>query len=94
MSAVLAVGAFVLGVVIVIWSTARLLDGIVGLAALLPASPFVIAGIFSGLEAENIAAGVVAGRQGHAEIALGTVFLVGAASWCVWRSGWARCCFR
>jgi cation:H+ antiporter len=81
MSAALAVGGFVLGVVIVIWSTEMLLDGMVGLAALLRAAPFVIAGIFSGLEAENIAVGVVAARQGHAEIALGTVF--GGASFIV-----------
>jgi hypothetical protein len=63
MSAALAVGGFVLGVVIVIGSTEMLLDGMVGLAALLRAAPFVIAGIFSGLEAENIAVGVVAARQ-------------------------------
>jgi cation:H+ antiporter len=81
MSAALAVGGFVLGVLIVIWSTEMLLDGMVGLAALLRAAPFVIAGIFSGLEAENIAVGVVAARQGHAEIALGTVF--GGASFIV-----------
>jgi cation:H+ antiporter len=70
-------------VLIVIWSTERLLDGMVGLVALLRATPFVIAGIFSGLEAENIAVGVVATRQGHAEIALGTVFGGGSFIVCV-----------
>lgn len=44
------------------WSTEQLLEGMVGLAALLRAAPFVIAGIFSGLEAENVAVGVVAGN--------------------------------
>ena len=83
MNAALAIGAFILGVLIVIWSTERLLDGMVGLAALLRAAPFVIAGIFSGLEAENVAVGVVAGRQGHAEIALGTVFGGGTFIVCV-----------
>jgi cation:H+ antiporter len=73
----------VLGVVIVVWSTERLLDGMVGLAALLRAAPFVIAGIFSGLEAENVAVGVVAARGGHAEIALGTVFGGGSFLVCV-----------
>lgn len=40
-----------------VWSTERLLDGMVGLATLLRAAPFVVAGIFSGLEAENVAPG-------------------------------------
>lgn len=83
MSAVLAIGAFVAGVVIVVWSTERLINGMVGLAALLRAAPFVIAGIFSGLEAENVAVGVVAARSGHAEIALGTVFGGGSFVVCV-----------
>jgi cation:H+ antiporter len=82
-NATLAIGAFVLGVLIVIWSTARLLEGMVGLAALLRLAPFVISGIFSGLEAENVAVGVVAGRQGHSEIALGTVFGGGTFVICV-----------
>lgn len=83
MSAVLAIGAFLLGVVVVVWSTERLLDGMVGMAALLRAAPFVIAGIFSGLEAENVAVGVVAARAHHTEIALGTVFGGGSFVVCV-----------
>lgn len=83
MNAILAIGAFVLGVLIVIWSTERLLEGMVGLAVLLRMAPFVIAGIFSGLEAENVAVGVVAARQGHVEIALGTVFGGGTFVICV-----------
>jgi cation:H+ antiporter len=82
-NAALVIGAFVLGVLIVIWSTERLLEGMVGLAALLRVAPFVIAGIFSGLEAENVAVGVVAARQGHVEIALGTVFGGGTFVVCV-----------
>jgi cation:H+ antiporter len=82
-TAVLAIGAFLLGVVVVVWSTERLLDGMVGLAALLRAAPFVIAVIFSGLEAENVAVGLVAARSGHAEIALGTVFGGGSFLVCV-----------
>lgn len=73
MTVVWAIGAFLLGVVIVVWSTEQLMHGMIGLAALLRAPPFVIAAVFSGLEAENIAVGVVAGRRHHAEIALGTV---------------------
>ena len=74
MSLIVAGAAFLLGVLIVVWSTERLLDGMVGLAALLRAAPFVIAVVFSGLEAENTAVGLVAAGSGQAEIALGTVF--------------------
>jgi hypothetical protein len=66
-NAVLVIGAFVLGVFIVIWSTEWLLDGMVGLAALLRAAPFVIAGIFSGLEAENIAVGATCSKRSGPE---------------------------
>jgi cation:H+ antiporter len=68
------VGAFLLGVVVVVWSTDRLLAGMVGLASLLRLAPFAIAGIFSGLEAENVAVGLVAAHGGVPELALGTVF--------------------
>jgi cation:H+ antiporter len=82
-SAGLAIAAFVVGVVIVVWSTEWLLDGMVGLATLLRAAPFVIAGIFSGLEAENIAVGLAAGANRDAQIALGTVFGGGSFIVCV-----------
>jgi hypothetical protein len=62
----IAVGAFLLGVVVVVWSTDRLLAGMVGLATLLRLAPFAIAGIFSGLEAENVAVGLVAAHGGVA----------------------------
>ena len=77
----IAIGAFLLGVVVVVVSTEWLLDGMVGLAALLRLAPFAIAGIFSGLEAENVAVGLVAARGGVPELALGTVF--GGASFIV-----------
>jgi cation:H+ antiporter len=83
MGATLAVGAFVAGVVAVVWSTERLLSGMVGIATLLRAAPFVIAGVLSGLEAENIAVGVVAAREQHVQIALGTVFGGGSFVVCV-----------
>jgi hypothetical protein len=73
-SGLLAVAAFLAGVVIVVWSTELLLDSMVRLVTLLRAAPFVVAGVFSGLEAENVAVGVVAGHAHHANIALGTVF--------------------
>jgi cation:H+ antiporter len=65
---------FVVGVVVVIWATERLLEGLVGLARLLRVSAFAIAAILSGFEAENVAVGLAAARREAAELALGTVF--------------------
>jgi hypothetical protein len=55
-----AVGLFLVGVVVVVWATERLLEGLVGLGKLLRLAPFAIAAILSGFEAENIAVGVTA----------------------------------
>jgi cation:H+ antiporter len=65
---------FAVGVVVVIWATERLLEGLVGLARLLRISTFAIAAILSGFEAENVAVGLAAARREAAELALGTVF--------------------
>src|ERR687889_1865276 len=65
---------FAVGVVIVIWATERLLEGLVGLAGLLRVSIFAIAAVLSGFEAENVAVGLAAARREAAELALGTVF--------------------
>ena len=73
-AAAIALTFFVVGAALAIWSTERLLDGLVGLAALTTLSTFVMGALLSGLEAENIAVGVAAGSHGSAEIALGTVF--------------------
>jgi cation:H+ antiporter len=80
---VVTIGAFLLGVVIVVWSTDRLLAGMVGLASLLRLAPFAVAGIFSGLEAENVAVGLVAAHGGVPDLALGTVFGGGIFIVCV-----------
>ena len=77
------IGAFLLGVVVVVWSTDRLLAGMVGLATLLRLAPFAVAGIFSGLEAENVAVGLVAAHGGVPDLALGTVFGGGIFIVCV-----------
>jgi cation:H+ antiporter len=74
MTPLLAIALFVVGVVIVVVATERLLEGIVDVAAALRTAPFVASVILSGLEAENIAVGLAAGHRGQAEIALGTVF--------------------
>lgn len=79
----LTIGAFLIGVVVVVWSTDRLLTGMVGLATLLRLAPFAIAGIFSGLEAENVAVGLVAAHGGVPDLALGTVFGGGIFIVCV-----------
>ena len=76
-------GAFLLGVVVVVWSTDRLLAGMVGMATLLRMAPFAVAGIFSGLEAENVAVGLVAAHGGVPDLALGTVFGGGVFIVCV-----------
>lgn len=74
MTPVLALGAFAVGVVVVIVATERLLEGLVGIAAALRIAPFVASVILSGLEAENIAVGLAAAQRGAGEIALGTAF--------------------
>src|SRR5215204_1177639 len=65
---------FAVGVVVVIWATERLLEGLIGLAGLLRISTFAIAAVLSGFEAENVAVGLAAARREAAELALGTVF--------------------
>jgi cation:H+ antiporter len=73
----IAIGLFVVGAIVAIWATERLLEGLVGLARLTALSTFAIGAVLSGLEAENIAVGVAAALGGGATgapIALGTVF--------------------
>lgn len=74
MMLLLAVLAFVAGVVIVVISTERLLDALVGMARAARIAPLVAAAILSGLEAENVAVGVAAGSRGASDVALGTAF--------------------
>jgi cation:H+ antiporter len=74
MSVLIAVGFFIIGAVLAIWATERLLEGLVSLAQVLRFSAFAIGAVLSGLEAENIAVGLAAGARGVAEVSLGTVF--------------------
>lgn len=74
MDILLAILLFAAGVAIAIWSTERLLEGLVGLAFLVGLSTFVVGALLSGLEAENIAVGVAASRADAPAIALGSVF--------------------
>jgi len=68
------IGLFVLGAVLAIFATERLLEGLVGVALLLGLSTFVVGALLSGLEAENIAVGLAASHGNAPALALGSVF--------------------
>jgi cation:H+ antiporter len=69
-----ALPLFTAGVVIVVWATERLLEGLVGIAMALRVAAFAASAVLSGMEAENVAVGLAAGSRGAADVALGTVF--------------------
>ncbi len=74
MSALLGIIIFVIGVLLAIWATERLLEGLVGLSVALRLSAFAVGAVLSGFEVENVAVGLAAGARGSAPVALGTVF--------------------
>jgi cation:H+ antiporter len=74
LSAPVAVVFFVAGVVLAVWATERLLEGLVGLSRAVRLSTFAIGALLSGFEAENVAVGLAAGAGNVPTIALGTVF--------------------
>lgn len=74
LSAGIAIVLFVVGAALAIWATERLLEGLVGLGLALRISAFAVGAVLSGMEAENVAVGLSAGRGQAAPIALGTVF--------------------
>ena len=74
LATIIALLLFICGVAIAIWSTERLLRGMLGVAFLLRMSPFAVGAVLSGLEAENIAIGLAAGRRGASAVALGSVY--------------------
>lgn len=74
MSALVGITFFVIGVVLAVWATERLLEGLVGLSVALRLSTFAVGAVLSGFEAENVAVGLAAGVRGTASVALGTVF--------------------
>lgn len=74
MPALVAVILFVTGVLLAVWATERLLEGLVGLAAALRLSAFAVGAVLSGFEVENVAVGLAAGARGSGAVALGTVF--------------------
>lgn len=66
--------SFVVGIVIVVAATERLLRGLVGIADAVRVAPFVASTIISGMEAENVAVGLAAGARGVSDVALGTAY--------------------
>jgi cation:H+ antiporter len=74
MPAFLGIVLFVIGVLLAIWATERLLEGLVGLSVALRLSAFAVGAVLSGFEVENVAVGLAAGARGTAPVALGTVF--------------------
>src|SRR6266851_1486375 len=69
-----AVALFVVGVVLAVWATERLLDGLVGISHAARLPTFAVGALLSGFEAENVAVGLAAGVSDAPQVALGTVF--------------------
>jgi cation:H+ antiporter len=65
------------GLLLVIWSAERLVEGVVGTSVALGASAFVVSVVFVGFDPENLAVGAVSAAQGLSGIAAGSV--IGAA---------------
>ena len=74
MLALFGIVLFIIGIILAVWATQRLLDGLVGLSMALRFSAFAIGAVLSGFEAENVAVGLAAAGKGAAPVALGTVF--------------------
>src|SRR6187200_604839 len=62
------------GVVLVVAGADLLVDGLLGAGTRLGVSPFVLTVVLSGLELENVAAGIAANAKGLSGAAAGTVF--------------------
>ena len=81
---ILAVGAFVVGVVLIVYSVEELVENITKSAVLTGLSPFVLAILFAGMDFENWVFGVAAMLGDLPGIAIGSalgsgLFLVGVA---------------
>jgi cation:H+ antiporter len=72
-----ALGLCLAGLVLVIWSAERLVEGVVGTSVALGVSAFVVSVVFVGFDPENLAVGAVGAAQGLSGIAAGSV--IGAA---------------
>lgn len=74
MDTALAIGALVLGVVLVVGAADTLVDGLLGVGQRTRISPFVLTVLLSGFELENLAAGIAANLRGLPGAAAGTSF--------------------
>jgi cation:H+ antiporter len=72
-----ALGLCLAGVILVVWSAERLVEGVVRTSVALGTSAFVVSVVFVGFDPENLAVGGVGAAQGLSGIAAGSV--VGAA---------------
>jgi cation:H+ antiporter len=72
LSALLAIGALALGLVLVVAGANLFFDGLLASAAYLRLSPFVLTAVISGFELENLVAGIVADLGGFPDAAAGT----------------------
>lgn len=77
MTIALAIGLCLAGLVLVIWSAERLVEGVVGTSVGFGVSAFVVSVVFVGFDPENLAVGTVGAIQGLPGIAAGSV--IGAA---------------
>lgn len=73
MSILIAVGLFLVGALLIVWATERLLKGLVSLATARRLSAFAVGAGLSAFEAENIAVGLAAIGDKAASGALGSV---------------------
>src|SRR3954469_21605056 len=72
MHALLAIALLAAGVAVVVAGAELFFDGLLATAARLSVSPFVITVVISGLELENLAAGIAANAKGLPGAAAGT----------------------
>ena len=74
METVFAIGALVLGIILVVGAADTLVDGLLGVGQRTRISPFVLTVLLSGFELENLAAGIAANLNGLPGAAAGTSF--------------------
>ena len=74
MEVALAIGALILGIVLVVGAADPLVDGLLGVGQRLRVAPFILTVALSGFELENLAAGIAANAKGLPGAAAGTSF--------------------
>lgn len=69
----LAIALFVIGLILVVYFSEKLVEGVVGTSLIFGISAFLISVIFIGFDPENLVLGAVASYEGASGIALGTI---------------------